>query len=91
MGRKLILSTGDAALQGQISFMKHNFFQEQPVAADAYIFRHILHDWNDADSLAIIKSLLPALKEGARVFISEGLLPDPPARRLNALTEKMIL
>ncbi|KAH8434287.1 uncharacterized protein LDX57_011927 [Aspergillus melleus] len=91
MGRKLILSTGDAARQGQISFMKHNFFEEQPVAADAYIFRHILHDWNDADSLSIIKALVPALKEGSRVFISEGLLPDPPAKRLNTLTDKMIV
>lgn len=91
MGRKLILGTGDATLQSQISFMKHNFFSDQPVSADAYIFRHILHDWNDADSLAIIKSLLPALKTGSRVFISEGLLPDPPATTRNTLTDKMIL
>jgi 6-hydroxytryprostatin B O-methyltransferase len=91
MGRKLVLRSPDSSLRSRISFEQHNFFEEQPVIADGYIFRHILHDWNDADSVTILKALLPALRPGAKVFISEGILPDPPARRINALTNKMIL
>ncbi|GLI72483.1 hypothetical protein PoHVEF18_000660 [Penicillium ochrochloron] len=91
MGRKLVLRSPDSSLRSRITFEQHNFFEEQPVIADGYIFRHILHDWNDADSVAILKALLPALRPGAKVFISEGILPDPPAKRINTLTNKMIL
>jgi 6-hydroxytryprostatin B O-methyltransferase len=91
MGRKLVLLSAEPGVASRISFQCHNFFEPQPVSADGYILRHILHDWNDEDSVSILKALLPSIKPGARVFISEGILPDPPAQRLNTLTEKMIL
>ncbi|KAJ6024072.1 hypothetical protein N7540_004869 [Penicillium herquei] len=91
MGRKLVLRSPDLNMRSRITFEQHNFFEEQPVVADGYIFRHILHDWNDADSVSILKALVPALRPGAKVYISEGILPDPPAKRINALTNKMIL
>ncbi|KAJ5734956.1 uncharacterized protein N7483_000081 [Penicillium malachiteum] len=81
----------DDETRSRIAFQKHNFFEGQPVRAECYILRHVLHDWNDQDSIAILKALLVALEPGARVFISEGLLPDPPAQRLNTLASKMIL
>lgn len=88
MGRRDVES--DVDLKARISFEEHNFFEAQPVQADMYIFRHILHDWNDEDSIKILSALLPALKPGAKVLISEGLLPQPPATRLNTLASKMI-
>ncbi|KAI2708487.1 hypothetical protein CBS147332_6548 [Penicillium roqueforti] len=91
MGRKLVLLSTDSGVASRVSFQTHNFFEPQPISAGAYILRHILHDWNDEDSVSILKALLPAIKPGAKVFISEGILPDPPAQRLNTLTEKMIL
>lgn len=72
-------------------FQKHNFFEEQPVCAEFYILRHVLHDWQDEDCITILKALLPALEPGAKVFVSEAILPDPPAQRLNTLASKMIL
>ncbi|OQD64188.1 hypothetical protein PENPOL_c008G03690 [Penicillium polonicum] len=91
MGRKLVLLSAEPGVASRVSFQSHNFFEPQPVSADGYILRHILHDWNDEDSVSILKALLPAIKPGAKVFISEGILPDPPAQRLNTLTEKMAL
>ncbi|OGE49862.1 hypothetical protein PENARI_c019G02846 [Penicillium arizonense] len=91
MGRKLVLLSAEPGVASRISFQSHNFFEPQPVSADGYILRHILHDWNDEDLVSILKALLPSIKPGARVFISEGILPDPPAQRLNTLTENMIL
>lgn len=88
MGREDV--ENDSDLKARISFDEYDFFTPQPVEADIYIFRHILHDWNDKDSVKILSSLLPALKPGARVLISEGLLPPPPATRLNTLANKMI-
>ncbi|KAJ5703311.1 hypothetical protein N7493_011700 [Penicillium malachiteum] len=81
----------DDETRSRITFQKHNFFEDQPVHAECYILRHVLHDWNDQDSIAMLKALLVVLEPGCRVFISEGLLPDPPAQRLHTLASKMIL
>lgn len=80
----------DAALRDRISYREHDFFTAQPVAADVYFFRHILHDWSDADCVRIVAALLPALRPGARVLIHEGIVPAPPARRANTLDDKQI-
>ena len=62
----------------QVSFMEHEFFQEQPVKdADVYYFRWILHDWSDKYAIKILRALIPALKPGAKILINEMCLPDP--------------
>ncbi|KAI3321412.1 putative O-methyltransferase [Xylariaceae sp. AK1471] len=91
MGRRAVeASAADPSLSSRISFQEYDFFTPQPVEADIYIYRHILHDWNDEDAVKILSSLLPALKPGSRVLISEGIVPAPPAQRLNTLARKMI-
>ncbi|KAJ6020418.1 hypothetical protein N7540_005922, partial [Penicillium herquei] len=80
----------DDETRSRITFQKHNFFKDQPVRAECYILRYVLHDWNDQDSIAIFKALLIALEPGSRVFISEGLMSDPPAQRLNTLANDRI-
>lgn len=87
-GRLAVSSNPD--LQKRITFVIHNFFTPQPTVADIYIFRHILHDWSDADSVCILKALVPALRDGARIMISEGIVPEPPAIRASTLDEKQI-
>ncbi|KAI1082601.1 putative O-methyltransferase [Whalleya microplaca] len=88
MGRRIVAA--DPSLQSRITFEEYDFFTPQPVSADIYIYRHILHDWSDADSTKILSSLLPALKPGARILISEAIIPEPPAKRLNTLASKMV-
>ena len=34
-------------VKDRVSFVEHDFFQPQPVQADFYIFKMILHDWPD--------------------------------------------
>ncbi|EHK97896.1 putative Sterigmatocystin 8-O-methyltransferase [Glarea lozoyensis 74030] len=62
----------------RVTFMAHDFFEEQPVKnADVYYFRWILHDWSDRYCVKILKALIPALKKGARVVLSERCLEPP--------------
>ncbi|KAI1212480.1 sterigmatocystin 8-O-methyltransferase [Annulohypoxylon truncatum] len=58
-------------VKDRVSFVEHNFFQPQPVQADIYIFKMILHDWPDQESSKILRALIPALKPGARVILFE--------------------
>ncbi|OAX79556.1 hypothetical protein ACJ72_06121 [Emergomyces africanus] len=55
----------------RVSFIAHNFFQPQPVEADIYIIKLILHDWPDLEAAKILRALVPALKPGARVILVE--------------------
>ncbi|MCJ1464907.1 hypothetical protein MMC07_003522 [Pseudocyphellaria aurata] len=65
-------------LTDRVTFMTHDFFTEQPVKdADVYLFRWVFHDWSDKYSIRILRALVPALKEGARIVIHEYILSEP--------------
>ncbi|MCJ1387604.1 hypothetical protein MMC18_000447 [Xylographa bjoerkii] len=67
-----------AELAERVTFMAHDMFTEQPVKdADVYYFRWILHDWSDKYCIKILKSLIPALKPGARLMFSERCIEPP--------------
>lgn len=46
-------------------------------AADAYILKLILHDWNDEECARILTNISRAASPGTRVFIIEHLVPGP--------------
>ena len=63
---------------GRLTFMAHDFFTEQPVKeADIHHLRWILHNWPDKYAVRILRNLIPALKEGARILVTEACLPNP--------------
>ena len=55
--------------------MAHDFFQDQPCIADAYLLRYVFHNWIDKDCTRILKALHPALRDGTKLFVIE-LLQD---------------
>ncbi|MCJ1432481.1 hypothetical protein MMC27_001838 [Xylographa pallens] len=76
-------------LAKRVRFMTHDFFTPQPVKdADIYFFRWIFHNWPDQYCLKILKNLVPALKEGARIVVNEWCLPEPNSVS-NRLDRKM--
>lgn len=65
-------------LANRFEFIAHDFFTEQPIrGADIYLLRWVLHDRSDKYALKIVKSLIPALKHGAKVVVNEFCLPEP--------------
>lgn len=52
-----------------------NFFEEVPEGADAYILRHILHDWDDADAVQILSNCCRAMRPESKVLIVEAVIP----------------
>ena len=51
-----------------------NFFESVP-SGDAYILRHIIHDWNDQDATAILNNCRKAMNPGAKVLVVEAVIP----------------
>ncbi|KAF1977947.1 putative O-methyltransferase [Bimuria novae-zelandiae CBS 107.79] len=72
-----------AELKGRVEFMTHDFFSPQKVFADVYFFRWILHNWSDKYCVDILRSLIPALKSGARVLLYEYEREDAPETKLS--------
>ena len=89
MGRKLVAQ--DPALKGRVEYMEHSFFTPQTVTADIYFFRHVIHDWSDENSTKIMHELVPALKDGARVVIIEGVKPEYSNGRTELIEDMQVL
>src|SRR5277367_858304 len=52
-----------------------DFFKEVPAGADAYLLKHVIHDWNDEKATAILRCCHRAMGRGAKLLIVEGVYP----------------
>ncbi|MFI0407406.1 methyltransferase [Actinomadura sp. 3N508] len=53
-----------------------DFFTKVPDGADAYLLKEILHDWDDEQSMAILRSVRAAIPPDGRVLLVERTLPE---------------
>lgn len=58
-------------LADRVSYVEYDLFQPQPVEADIYIVKMILHDYPEAVASQILRNLVPALRPGSRVLLIE--------------------
>lgn len=75
-------------LHDRITLSTHDFFEPQPVVAEAYLFRHIFHGFSDKYAIEMLRALIPALRVGAHIIINEYTLPAPGT--VSRLEEKNI-
>jgi SAM-dependent methyltransferase len=52
-----------------------DFFKSVPQGADAYILKHVIHDWNDERAIAILENCRRAMAKNGRLLIVEGVYP----------------
>ena len=61
-----------------------SFFESVPSGADAYLLKAILHDWEDAECVAILRVIREGMPEDAVVLVLErdlgGPNENPPAK-----------
>jgi SAM-dependent methyltransferase len=65
----------EAGLAERCEFVAGDFFASVPAGADAYLAKHVIHDWDDAKATAILRSIRRAMKPGARLLLAEGVYP----------------
>jgi tRNA A58 N-methylase Trm61 len=53
-----------------------NFFESVPTGGDAYIMKHIIHDWNDEQCIAILQNCRKAMTDGGKVLVVEMVVPE---------------
>jgi hypothetical protein len=68
-----------AGLADRCQVLPADFFAAVPANGDAYVLSNILHDWNDDESVAILRVVRAAMPAHARLWVLERVLdPDPP-------------
>jgi hypothetical protein len=63
----------DAGLADRFTAVGGDFFAEVP-AADLYLLKMILHDWNDEDCVRILGNCRASAKPGTRAIVVESLV-----------------
>ncbi len=51
-------------------------FVEVPSGADAYLLKGVIHDWEDKEAIAILRTCRAAMPKGARLLLIERILPE---------------
>jgi orsellinic acid C2-O-methyltransferase len=52
-----------------------DFFESASQGGDAYILKHIIHDWNDEQSTTILRNIRQVVKADGRLLLIEAVLP----------------
>lgn len=53
-----------------------DFFESVPAGFDAYTLKMILHDWDDAKSIAILKNVRKAIAPEGRLLVIDAVIPE---------------
>jgi len=76
-----------AGCQGRISIESGSFFERVPDGCDAYIMKHIIHDWSDEHCRTILKLMRAKLPAEGRVLVCDMVVSDEagptPAKMLD--------
>ena len=57
------------------SVIEGSFFESVPSGADAYLFRHIIHDWTDEQSMQILNNCRKVIPDNGKLLIVDFVLP----------------
>lgn len=82
--RKTVAQTNAA---DRVEFAPGDFFVSVPAGGDAYIMKHIIHDWDDEKSLTILRNIKQAMNPGGRVLLIESVIAGIGAQDFGKLMD----
>ncbi len=76
-------------LENRYEAIGGSFLDTLPPGADAYLLRHIVHNWDDPQAVAILRNVRRAMSERAKLLVVERVIPggnEPTFSKLMDLT-----
>jgi SAM-dependent methyltransferase len=86
--RRLLTAAG---LNARCQVLCGDFFTSVPAGCDAYVLKHILHDWDDARCERILNHCRDAMAPGGRVLVVEMVVPPPGVPSFSRLIDLEML
>ena len=68
-----------------------SFFESVPAGGDAYVLKHIIHDWDDDDALRILRNVREAMNPDAKLLLIELVIPDDDREHMSKLLDLEML
>jgi hypothetical protein len=68
-----------------------DFFQSVPSGGDAYLMKHIIHDWNDAQCVTILQNCRKVIQEKGKLLIIEMVVPEGNEPSMSKLLDLQML
>jgi hypothetical protein len=65
----------ELGLAGRCEIVSGDFFEEVPGGGDAYLLKHVIHDWKDDRATEILRTCRRAMAAEARLLLVEGVYP----------------
>ena len=60
----------------RVRIVAGSFFERVPDDGDAYVLKHVIHDWPDDDAVHILSNVRAAAGSGKRVLLVEWVIPN---------------
>jgi ubiquinone/menaquinone biosynthesis C-methylase UbiE len=64
-----------AGLRERCQIVGGNALEAVPAGADAYMLRHVVHDWRDEDAATMLRNCRNVMKAGGKVLVVEIVVP----------------
>ena len=73
----------EAGVADRVTASGQSFFDPLPEGADLYLLNRVLHDWSDAEALALLRNCASAVSPTGRVVVVGSVSPEPTAGGLS--------
>ncbi len=64
-----------AGMAERIDVSEGSFFEDVVAGADAYLLKHVIHDWDDEDATRILARCRAAMHDDGKLLLVEGVYP----------------
>lgn len=84
---KKSLPVNDPSVAARFQYVGGDMFESVP-AADAYVIKHIIHDWEDERCIRLLKNCRASMQGNGRVFCIDSVVP--PLGDTSGVTAKLL-
>ncbi|AKG44986.1 methyltransferase [Streptomyces xiamenensis] len=81
----------DAGVADRITVETGGYFDKLPAGADAYVLKHILHDFSESDCVTMLKNVREAIAPGGKMLVIEYVLTENNERHLGNIIDLWLL
>lgn len=85
---QLLAETG---VSERVTIEHGTYFDKLPAGADAYVLKHVLHDFKEPECIAILKNVREAVAPGSTVLVMEYVLNGSNERHLGNIIDLWLL
>lgn len=71
-----VVAEAEGVASERLTLQPGDFFRDSLPECDAYVVMEVIHAWDDADALAILKAVRRAARAGATLLVVEQMIPE---------------